>query len=88
MGNIPIKQCCIQAMNRYLHGEVDFRVVSITNTPITINNLKVTRLVPAIENPAYVLSAQTSNYNIYENKLAQKMLYIQIKQFLLLMMRT
>ena len=57
-------------------SEVSFRIVCISETPITIKNLRVTRLVPASVNPEYVLVSQTSRYDIYENKQAQKLLYI------------
>ncbi len=53
-----------------------FEFISITNVPITIKNLQVIKLVPPIENPNYILADQTSNYEIYENTQAQKLLYI------------
>lgn len=58
------------------HGNVDFRIIGITHTPLVIDNLTITKLVDPPDNPDYELVSQTSRYNIYENKRARELLYI------------
>jgi hypothetical protein len=68
----------------FQYGEVYLRIVSITNNPMKINNIKVTRLASETDNQNYGLIGQTSRYKILENKQAQKLLYIpeQVKNII------